>query len=97
MAVHSYNLDHNPVVAHWEATAAAVSFGMLLAMARGAFVAFITPPGRRTAAFVTITRGVAPLYCIPFCLGAQWDCYETIAERRGRPKGMQSHDVSDMA
>lgn len=60
-AQHSHNLRYNPVLAHYEAAAAATAFGCVMAVARGAFVSLTQPPGQRLLAFRLATKTVAPL------------------------------------
>jgi len=37
---------------------------------------------------LTTPRDVAPLYCIPFLLGTQYDCWRTKVERRQKRQGV---------
>ena len=85
-ALHAWNLEHSPVMAHWTAAGLATSLGCVLAAGRGAFVAFLHPPGNRLTTFIRASRSIAPLYIIPFVLGAQLDCYEASWERQGRKR-----------
>lgn len=85
--VHDQMLTHNPVQAHWNAAAVATAGGALLSVCRGAAAALTNPAGQRLRVFAFVTQGVAPLYIIPFVLGSQVDCYETVWERQhGRRK-----------
>ena len=75
-AFHLYQLQHNPVQAHWNAGGCATVLGCVLAAVRGFSVAVTQPAGHRVAAFIGVSRAAAPLYIIPFVLGSQLDCYE---------------------
>ena len=68
---HSYNLDNDPVYAHWSSAGFAIFVGCALAAARGAVTAAMHPAHERLAVFSVMTRAVAPLYVIPFVFGAQ--------------------------
>jgi len=81
-AEHDYLLTHDPARAHWNAAVVAMSFGSLLSIARGSVAAFTNPPGQRWAIFIFVTRGVAPLYIVPFVMGTQWDCYQAAWAKR---------------
>ena len=67
---HSYNLDIDPVYAHWSSTGFAIVVGISLSAARGAVAAGMVPPHERLATFAFMTRACAPLYVVPFVLGA---------------------------
>lgn len=92
---HSFNLVHNPALAHWHAATASAILGCALAAVRGTIVAVMQPPAGRWPAFVGITRGVTPLYVIPFVLVSQYDCYQTAWERRGAGPRPRAFDASD--
>ena len=81
---HSYNLDNDPVYAHWSSAGFMIAVGMGFALARGLVVAATQPAPHRWQAFAFAARGVAPLYVVPFVLGAQYDCYRVAHERRHR-------------
>mmetsp|Transcript_34896 Transcript_34896/g.73387 ORF Transcript_34896/g.73387 Transcript_34896/m.73387 type:complete len:121 (-) Transcript_34896:620-982(-) len=95
---HAYNLQTDPVFAHWSAAAAATLFGCVLAAGRGAVFAATCAPAERAAGFAFATRGAAPLYVVPFVLGSQLDCYETQWElaRRGTRRTDLSHSAVDL-
>jgi hypothetical protein len=93
---HRYNLDHDPTAAHWNAAAAATFLGLALTAVRSSIVAFMSPPSVRLRVFGAMFRSVAPLYCIPFTLGSQYDCYRAVWERRGAPAAPVSHHAADL-
>jgi hypothetical protein len=93
---HSCNLDADPVYAHWSAAAAAVCAGVAMAMARGAVAAAMLPRAEQLPVFAAVTRGAAPLYCVPFVLGTQLDCWETSARRRGERRRALEHTHSSV-
>ena len=93
---HKYNLQHNPVQAHWDAATASTIFGMAMAVARGAVVASMNSPAQRLHSFLMVTRGTAPLYIIPFVLGSQLDCYQATWAAAGAPPMPMSHVASEL-
>lgn len=80
-AQHSHNLKHAPVLAHYEAAMVSTLVGCAFAVARGIVVASMQPPGQRLKVLPLATRGIAPLYIVPFVLGSQLDCYMASWER----------------
>ena len=95
-ALHADCLEHSPVLAHWTAAGISTALGCVLAAARGTFVAAMQPAGMRVKTFAAVSRGVAPLYIIPFVLGSQVDCYEASWERRGHARGSWSGAAADL-
>ena len=83
-ALHAHHLETSPVMAHWTAAGVSTMIGCTLASVRGIFVASTQPHGVRLETFLRVSRGVAPLYIIPFVLGSQLDCYEVSWAREGR-------------
>ena len=96
LAVHDYNLTHDPARAHWNAALAGTAVGLLMSGARGAVTALMQPSPLRWQCFFLVSRGVAPLYVIPFVLGTQLDCYQTCWERRGVARPPMSHVASEL-
>lgn len=79
---HSYNGVHHPTFA----------FGSLLGAGRAVFFAMTCPPAERAAGFAFAFRGAAPMYIIPFVIGAQWDLLEASWARRGqRRRSIEPH------
>lgn len=83
---HSRLLQSDPARAHWNAAAVATTVGLGFSMARGSVAALLSPPGQRLAAFYYVSRGVSPLYVIPFVLATQVDCYAATWANRGAPR-----------
>jgi len=85
-AFQQYQLQNNPVQAHWYAGGCATVLGCALAAVRGLSVAVTQQKGLRMAAFIGVSRAAAPLYIIPFVLGSQLDCYEATWAREKAEK-----------
>ena len=95
-AFHAYQLENNPVAAHWAAAGVSTAIGCFMATVRGLCVAVMQPPGARLQTWAGVTRSVAPLYIIPFVLGSQLDCYEASWERQGRERSSWSGAAADL-
>ena len=89
---HSYNGVPHPRFAHGSAAVVATAFGSLLGAGRAVFFAMTCPLAERAAGFAFAFRGAAPMYIIPFVIGAQWDLLEASWARRGqRRRSIEPH------
>ena len=89
-ALHAEHLETSPVLAHWTAAGFSTILGFTLASCRGLFVAGMQPAGTRLQTFGRTTRAVAPLYIIPFVLGGQLDCYDTVARKNAAARDLST-------
>uniref|UniRef100_A0A6U4G5L2 Uncharacterized protein n=1 Tax=Phaeomonas parva TaxID=124430 RepID=A0A6U4G5L2_9STRA len=100
---HGWDCEFRPARAHVNAACASLIFGLGLGVGRGTVFAMTVPGPQRLRGFFFAAKSTAPLYCIPFLLGSQYDCWRTRVERQERRRGTYvpsrdfgQHDAADL-
>ena len=80
-ALHAYNLQHSPALAHWTAAGVSTALGCVLAAGRGAFVALTQPPVRVRRQKCSSLHALLSAECNPFSFsqGLRWSAFISVS------------------